>query len=263
MKLCKTLLLIMAALLFAPLYAGAGADRTSAKPVENQCVILLHGLARSAGSMGVMAEALSEQGYRVVNQGYPSRKEPVERLASSAIPQAVTACDQHSPATAIHFVTHSMGGILVRQYLSQQQIDNLGRVVMLSPPNQGSETVDRLGDMPGFYLLNGPAGQQLGTTGDSLPNTLGKASFPLGIITGDRSINLILSALIPGPDDGKVAIERAKLEGMTDFLVVHHSHPFIMKQPLVIEQTLYFLKQGRFLKNAGGTTLEGGDGTRP
>ena len=146
----------------------------------------------------------------------------------------------------VHFVTHSMGGILVRFYLANHRLVNLGRVVMLSPPNQGSETVDKLANMPGFGWLNGPAGQQLGTDENSLPNRLGPADFELGIITGNRSINLILSTMIPGPDDGKVAVERAKLAGMADFLVVPHSHPFIMKKPLVIEQTQFFLEHGRF-----------------
>jgi len=214
--------------------------------IQPECVILLHGLARTRSSMEEMQEALQEAGYRVVNYDYPSREKTIEELAGSVIPAALAACDKGGPVTTIHFVTHSLGGILVRYFLSQQPIDKLGRVVMLSPPNQGSEVINELGDMPGFYWLNGPAGQQLGTESDSVPNSLGPADFPLGIITGDRSINLILSTLIPGPDDGKVSIEDAKLEGMTDFLVVHHSHPFIMEQELVIEQTIYFLRQGRF-----------------
>ena len=215
--------------------------------VTDECVILLHGLARTGRSMAAMGSALAAAGYRVVNQDYPSREQPIEQLASVAIEPAVADCNTDKSTDQIHFVTHSMGGILVRYYLAANQIDNLGRVVMLSPPNQGSETIDKLADMPGFYWLNGPAGQQLGTGDQSVPNSLGPAQFQLGVITGDRSINLILSALIPGPDDGKVAIERAKLEGMADFLVVHHSHPFIMKKPRVIEQTLHFLRKGRFL----------------
>lgn len=214
--------------------------------LTDECVVLLHGLARTSRSMATMEAALESAGYRVVNQDYPSREQAIEQLANVAIKNALDSCNRPEPARQIHFVTHSMGGILVRYYLSANQIDTLGRVVMLSPPNQGSETVDKLGDMPGFWWLNGPAGQQLGTDHDSVPNRLGPARFQLGIITGDRSINLILSTLIPGPDDGKVAIERARLEGMSDFLVVPHSHPFIMKRPLVIEQTLHFLRFARF-----------------
>lgn len=139
-----------------------------------------------------------------------------------------------------------MGGILVRHYLSKNHLENLGRVVMLSPPNQGSEAVDRLSSVPGFYFLNGPSGRQLGTLKNSLPKKLGPANFEVGIITGSRSINLFLSWLIPRKDDGKVSIESAKLEGMTDFLVLPHTHVFIMKSDGVIDQILYFLKKGRF-----------------
>ena len=113
-------------------------------------------------------------------------------------------------------------------------------------PNQGSEVVDVLKDVPGFYLINGPAGMQLGTDESGIPGKLPPADYEVGVITGDESINLILSMFIPGDDDGKVSIERAKLAGMTDFLVVHDSHPFIMQSDEVIEQTISFLQSGTF-----------------
>jgi len=119
---------------------------------------------------------------------------------------------------------------------------------MLAPPNKGSHAVDRFSDLPGFELLNGPAGFQLGTGRESIPLQLGPADFEAGVIAGDRSINFILSTAFPGPNDGKVAVENTKLEGMRDFLVVHHSHPFIMQGDDVIEQTVYFLRHGKFLR---------------
>jgi hypothetical protein len=142
-----------------------------------------------------------------------------------------------------------MGGILVRYYLVHHSLDELGHVVMLSPPNKGSEVVDKLGTFPGFFSLNGPAGQQLSTSDSSLPNTLGSVNYPVGVITGNKSINLILSMLIPGDDDGKVSIERAKLDGMSDFLVVPNTHPMIMRSDDVIKQTIYFLQRGNFHRN--------------
>lgn len=209
------------------------------------CVILLHGLARTSSSMRKMGKALSKSGYLVRNTTYPSTEMPVDELAAKVIPAAIDSCTENGDRT-INFVTHSMGGILIRYYLSSNEIENLGRVVMLSPPNQGSEVVDTLADVPGFMTFNGPAGQQLGTGDESVPSQLGPATFDVGIITGNRSINLFLSAMIPGADDGKVSIERARLEGMADFLVVPHSHPFIMKKDMVIRQVQYFLEHGRF-----------------
>jgi hypothetical protein len=117
---------------------------------------------------------------------------------------------------------------------------------MLSPPNKGSEIVDTLGQSRLFKILHGPAGNQLGTNSGSLPMSLGPVNFELGIITGDRSINWINSLIIPGKDDGKVPIERARVEGMADFLVVHATHPFIMRNREVMEQCLTFLRNGKF-----------------
>ncbi len=195
--------------------------------------------------MKKLGKALSESGYLVRNIDYPSTQKSVDDLAAEVITAAVKSCNEEGERP-IHFVTHSLGGILIRYFLETNEIDNLGRVVMLSPPNQGSEAVDKLSGMPGFTAVNGPAGKQLGTDQDDVPSQLGPATFDVGIITGNRSINLFLSMMIPGEDDGKVSVERAKLEGMSDFLVVPHSHPFIMKRKLVIRQVIYYLEHGRF-----------------
>ena len=242
----KLLPITLSVMLVASNFAAASltAPASTSSPTS-PCVILLHGLARSSSSMKKMGKALAKSGYVVQNTAYPSTKMSVSELASDVIPVAVERCVKDG-ARPIHFVTHSLGGILIRYYLEDNELDNLGRVVMLSPPNQGSEVVDILAGVPGFMAVNGPAGQQLGTDGESVPSQLGPATFDVGIITGDRSINLFLSAMIPGDDDGKVSIENAKLEGMADFLVVHHSHPFIMKKDLVIRQVLHFLEHGRF-----------------
>lgn len=239
----KIILIILSSLLLTP--TPGFAEAVQQKIINQECVILLHGLARSSSSFSKMEAALKSNGYHVINVDYPSRKQTIETLSNSYISKAVTEC-KTKKTHKINFVTHSMGGILVRHYLSENSVDELGRIVMLSPPNQGSEIVDKLGGFPGFYALNGPAGQQLSTADESLPNSLGPVDYPVGIITGNKSINLILSMLIPGDDDGKVSIKRAKLEGAIDFLVVPHSHPMIMRSDEVIRQTMLFLQQGRF-----------------
>lgn len=207
------------------------------------CVVLLHGLIRSPSAMNKMADTLRSDGFTVVNQGYPSRRHTIDILANLAIPPALQQCPEDE---TIHFVTHSLGGILVRQYLSTNQIEKLGRVVMMGPPNNGSEVVDELAGFPGFKLINGEAGLQLGTGVDSVPNLLGPATYDVGIIAGDRSINWILSTIIPGTDDGKVSVASSRLKGMRDHIVMPVTHPFMMKNDSVIKQVIFYLKNGKF-----------------
>jgi len=210
-----------------------------------ETVILLHGLCRTTRSMAKMECALTEAGYKVQNVSYPSRTTSIQQLADDAIGKAVGDC-QRDGAVKINFVTHSLGGILVRSYLARHSIPSLGRVVMLAPPNQGSEVTDKLGGWFLYKWINGPAGSELGTDTNSTPNKLGLANFPVGVIAGDRSINWINSLLIPGRDDGKVSIERTRLAGMNDHIVIHTAHPFIMRNREAIRQTIRFLRAGNF-----------------
>jgi pimeloyl-ACP methyl ester carboxylesterase len=149
-------------------------------------------------------------------------------------------------AETVHFVTHSMGGVLVRSYLDRQPEAHQGRVVMLSPPNQGSEIIDAFADSPLLRRFVGPAGSSLGTDSAGIASQLGPVRFGLGIVTGDRSMNPLASWLIPGPDDGKVAVDRARVEGATDFIVVSATHTFIMNRREVAEEVVHFLRNGRF-----------------
>ncbi|MFT4713776.1 MAG: triacylglycerol esterase/lipase EstA (alpha/beta hydrolase family), partial [Candidatus Azotimanducaceae bacterium] len=206
------------------------------------------GLARTSKSMDKIAQAFEHKGYLVVNVNYPSRTDTVEKLSAVAMQQALTACEQGSTRLQgkIHFVTHSMGGILLRYYLAEQSIENLGRAVLIAPPNQGSEVVDRLGNVPGFKRLNGPAGMQLGTDKNSIPSTLGPVDFPVGVIAGSRSINPILSLNLPKPNDGKVSVKSTKVEGMADFIQFPLNHTFIMRNEHVIKQSILFIQTGNF-----------------
>jgi pimeloyl-ACP methyl ester carboxylesterase len=214
-----------------------------ANPTEG--VVLLHGLCRSSSSMVKLQAALSAAGFVVDNVDYPSRSATIEKLSEDVIGLAL-----RNPKLAscgkIHFVTHSLGGILVRSYFSRHADRRLGRVVMLGPPNQGSEVADRLKQWKAYQKLNGPVGDQLGTDPASVPRRLGPVEFELGVIAGDRSINWINSLMIAGSDDGKVSVQNTMVEGMKEHLVVHATHPFLMKNRQVIDATLRFLSLGTF-----------------
>jgi hypothetical protein len=210
---------------------------------SGEVVILVHGLGRSGASMLVLETRLRAEGFEVVNFEYPSTSEDfdllVQRLAS-----AVDVCCAVGPPH--HFVTHSMGGVVVRGYLAQDSTPYAGRVVMLSPPNQGSELIDTFQDSRLLEAVLGPSGMRLGTDTAGVTSELGPVDFSLGIITGNKSLNPIGSWLIPGEDDGKVAVGRARIDGATDFLVIPATHTFIMNRPDVAKEVVHFIREGRF-----------------
>ncbi|MGH8557693.1 MAG: alpha/beta fold hydrolase [Methylococcales bacterium] len=215
------------------------------KHSSKEFVILLHGLGRSRFSMSRIARKLKSSGYSTLNIGYPSTRRSIEQLVKQTVANAVADCKDRN-ATEIHVVTHSLGGILIRSYLQNNSLPEGSRIVMLSPPNQGSEVVDCLKKFRLFGWILGPSALQLGTDAQSLPNRLGRISYETGIIAGNVSSDPWFSKLIPGAHDGKVSVQRARLDEMTDFLVLPCGHTFIMQSPATIKQILNFLKHGYF-----------------
>lgn len=219
---------------------------TVAADGSNDCVVLLHGVNRSWRAMRPMAEALVSGGYTTVNVDYPSRSGTVEELVPLTVENGLAGC-RAAAAIRIHFVTHSIGAILLRYAYEQSPIPDLGRVVMLAPPNQGSEIVDKTRNLPGAELVGGEALLQLGTDEDSVPARLGPVEFEVGVIAGTGTMNPWMSAMLPNPDDGKVSVERTRVDGMKDFLIVDDNHHYIVEDEIVIRNTLAFLDSGAFL----------------
>ena len=224
------------------LWASTGCS--SPPPTDAETVIVVHGLGRTPASMAILVSRLENAGFRVINFGYPSRSEPIEALVERLESEVGQCCI--SEAETVHFVTHSMGGVLVRSYLSQRPEAHQGRVVMLSPPSQGSEIIDAFSDSDLLRSILGPAALLLGTDSAGIANQLEPVRFSLGVITGTRSLDPIGSWLIPGPDDGKVSVDRAAVEGAADFIALPATHTFIMNRSDVAEEVVNFLRNGRF-----------------
>jgi len=229
-----------------PSIGGAGAVRAQGAPAE--CVVLLHGLGRTCWSMKRIEWALKGAGYQVVNISYPSRRRTVEQLSGGYL-QELMATRIPAGVKKIHFVTHSLGGILLRDYLAHHTVTNLGRVVMLAPPNHGSTLADSLREHALGRWILGRAGRELGTAPNQMPQRLGPVDFPLGVIAGDVSLNPFFSRVLEGPNDGKVTVESARIAGMSDFAVVHSSHTWMMWRAETLRYILAFLREGHFGQN--------------
>lgn len=219
------------------------ASNTAAEPAAEQ-VVLLHGIGKQARDMAPLAKILERAGYKVLNLDYPSTDAPIEPLAIGLLDQV----QQHlSPLKTTHFVAHSMGGLIALHLAAVMTDFPIGRMVQLGTPNHGSEVADALQHQRWFKALYGPAGQQLTTEARNQPLPSQRADA-FGIIAGNRSIDPISSWLIPGPDDGKVAVARTRHGDMDDHIVLGVAHPFLPRSEQVHDQVLYFLKNKYFYK---------------
>jgi hypothetical protein len=220
--------------------AGRAEDQS-----RTEAVVLLHGIARTARSMVRLERSLQAEGFATLNPTYGSRQKPLEALVEELHPRIAAFAEAASGA--LHFVTHSMGGLLARAYICRHRPRRLGRVVMLGPPNAGSEIADLLVGSYPYRLMFGPAGAQLTTTQDAaLCALLGEIDYPVGVIAGDRTLDPVGYWLLPGANDGRVSVARTRIEGIADHLTLHVTHTLMMRSPEVIRQTIAFLRQGRF-----------------
>jgi pimeloyl-ACP methyl ester carboxylesterase len=210
----------------SPPPSTAGAVVAEAKDTR-ELVVLVHGMGRSPASMWLLARRLEADGYRVLNFGYPSTRGTVAELGARL---ARRAEQRTGRAPRVHFIGHSLGTVIIRSMLAQDPPENMGRVVMLAPPNQGSSAADRWAPHLGSVM---PAIRELRTTPESTARTL---ALPEGVDVG----------IIAGARDRKVRVAETYLPGARDHVVVNGFHSFLMNRTDVHLLIVRFLRQGRF-----------------
>ena len=213
---------------------------------EARCpgVVLLHGIARTSASLTRLERALRANGFATLNIDYASRRKPIAGLADDIHPEVARFAEREAP---LHFVAHSMGGLVTRAYIAKYRPDRLAGVVMLGTPNGGSEVADLLSGYRLYNAFYGPAGLELTTTSTSRPDALPAVDYPVGVIAGNRFIDPVAGLLVlPKPNDGRVSVQSAMVAGMADHIVVKASHTGLPRHAGAIEQTIAFLRDGRF-----------------
>jgi pimeloyl-ACP methyl ester carboxylesterase len=213
---------------------------------EARCpgVVLLHGIARTSVSLTRQERALRANGFATLNIDYASRRKPIAGLADDIHPEVARFAEREAP---LHFVAHSMGGLVTRAYIAKYRPDRLAGVVMLGTPNGGSEVADLLSGYRLYNAFYGPAGLELTTTSTSRPDALPAVDYPVGVIAGNRFIDPVAGLLVlPKPNDGRVSVQSAMVAGMADHIVVKASHTGLPRHAAAIEQTIAFLRDGRF-----------------
>jgi pimeloyl-ACP methyl ester carboxylesterase len=209
-----------------------------------QGVVLLHGIARTSASLTRLERALRASGFATLNIDYASRRKPITALADDIHPEVARFAERDAP---LHFVAHSMGGLVTRAYIAKYRPDRLAGVVMLGTPNGGSEVADLLSGYRLYNAFYGPAGLELTTTSTSRPDALPAVDYPVGVIAGNRFIDPVAGLLVlPKPNDGRVSMQSAMVAGMADHIVVKASHTGLPRHAGAIEQTIAFLRDGRF-----------------
>ncbi|MCX8255115.1 Alpha/beta hydrolase [Beijerinckiaceae bacterium RH AL1] len=216
-------------------------------------VLLLHGMGRTSASMAHMARALARAGFRTLNLDYPSRTRDLAALADHV--QARAGGWSAASGGGVHVVTHSMGGLVARAWIARHAPAGVARIVMLAPPNQGSEIADLLGRSRAYRGLFGAAGAQLGTRRDAATAALlaTPCGCEIGVIAGTRTLDPLGWLVLPKPNDGKVSVASTRLEGMTDHLLLPVTHTFLMHDPQVVAATIAFLRDGRFPRRGTAT----------
>lgn len=214
---------------------------------SEEVVVMLHGLWRSVRAMQPLANHLNKSGYTTINMPYPSFRYDLEDLAHNILHRIRLWLDK---GKKIHFVTHSLGGVVLRkviEMLEPQDLSKVGRVVMLAPPHQGSEIIDWLGESPLklFKGVLGPASNFLSTKYMSAEKAEFCSDIDALIIMGDKSSLPFFRTLLEDSNDGIVSVEKGRLLGTNYFKIIEADHTFISSNSKVMDTVSRFIRIGK------------------
>ncbi len=213
-----------------------------------EAVVVLHGVGINARLTARLAKFIAAAGYEVHNLDYPSKTVPLAELGPRWLAAKLAALGLER-APRLHFVTHSMGGLIVRGYLAAHRPANLGRVVTIVPPHHGSVVSDKLRRLPIIWQIIGRNLGALGTGPDAYWRTLPqRADFELGVIAGSSALNPLGWLYLERPHDGTVAERSTRLDGMADHLLLPSNHTLILFRKRTADQAIAFLRTGRFAR---------------
>jgi triacylglycerol lipase len=201
-----------------------------------ETAVLLHGMGRTRASMWILEKRLKKAGYATLNFPYAP---PLDSL--NDISDSLHAFIRENVKTErYHLVGHSLGNIVLRNAFKKEYPPGLGRIVMLAPPNQPADLAKYFEDLNIYRWLTGDSGQKLSS--DAFYQTLPVPKAEFGVIAADRGPRLVFKE----PNDGIITVESTRLPGMKDFIVLHHTHTFMMNSGDTAEYCIRFLQTGQF-----------------
>lgn len=221
--------------------------KTTWKNYKMHVLILVHGINKSSKVLTGLEKFVGKQGFEVLNIDYPSTKFPIEHLIDIVHLHIHQKLQQEY--SNVSFVGFSMGGLIIRAYLHKYKISNLGKVVLVGTPNQGSEVADFLKNNKLYQKLYGPAGQQLITEQEEFSEIFGSVYYECGIIAGSLPLDPCFVFMRGKPNDGKVTVESTKIENMRDHVIVKVPHWYQSRSKKIWFNILHFLKHSSFQKN--------------
>ena len=231
-------------------------------------LVLLHGIYGKSSDMESIAQNFKDN-YRIINIQYPTTKETAEEISDLYIEPNIEnikeqifsenfhkkienqyyEIDENSNKinknfnqnVKINFVAHSMGTGILRYYLKENPLENLGKVVFISPPSHGSH----LADVPFVDKLPSMLGKvvpQFSTKKDSFVNQLGEPDYNYMILIGNKTNNPLYSMIIRGKDDGMVPLKTAKMKSDNFKIIENTTHTSILKDKRTMKEISEFFK---------------------